>query len=324
MIPHDSHSSETDGVLRYGHDMRAIEFAEYGPSTVMRVAEVPEPHAGPGQVRIAVRASSVTPGEVRIRSGEMQAIMPVTFPWRTGFDAAGTVDEVGEGVTGIELGDAVFGWTDFNVRGANADFVVLAAWAVKPKGWSWAEAGGAAGAVETATRVLDRLAVRSGDTVLVEGAAGGTGSVIVQFAVSRGANVLGTASAGNHDFLRALGAAPTTYGPGLPERIRKLAPGGVDAVIDCAGGSLNDLVAIAGDPAHVVTIADVTAATHGVHLSSGLTDSMAVHGLAEAVTLADQGRLRIPVAATFPISEIATAHDAVATRHSRGKVVLLN
>ena len=144
----------------------------------------------------------------------LRDVVPTTFPYRTGFDAAGVVDEVGDGVTGVSVGDEVFGMTDSAARGANADFAVLAAWAPKPAAWSWEEAGGAAGSVETATRVLDRLAVGAGHTVLVQGAAGGVGAVAVQLAVARGATVIGTASEHNHDFLRSLGAEPTTYGDG--------------------------------------------------------------------------------------------------------------
>jgi len=304
--------------------VRAIEFTEYGSSTVMHVADVPEPHAGPGHIRIAVKASGVAPGEIRLRTGAMRAVRPVTFPFRTGFDAAGVVDEIGEGVSDVQAGAEVFGWSDFSVRGTNAEFAVLAAWAPKPHRWSWEEAGGAGGAVETSTRVLDRLAVTTGDTVLVHGAAGGTGAVTVQFAVARGATVIGTASEANHDFLRSLGVTPTTYGPGLVGRVRALAPVGVNSVIDCAGGSLSDLVEIAGDPSRVVTIADMTAAAHGVHLSSGVTDALAVQGLTAAVALVEEDRLRIPVAAAFPFTEIVAAHDLIETRHARGKVVLVN
>ncbi len=315
--------------------MRAIEFDEYGPASVVHVAEVEEPHAGPGEIRVAARASGVSPGEMRLRSGEMRGVVPATFPYRTGFDAAGVVDEIGAGVAGVSVGDEVFGMTSSATRGANADFVVLVAWARKPVGWGWDEAGGAAGAVETATRVLDRLGVDTGHTVLVQGAAGGTGSVVVQLAVARGATVIGTASERNHEFLRSLGAVPTAYGDGLVERVRALASVKIDAVIDCAGGALPDLVALAGDPAHVVTIADLTAAAHGVHMSHGVpagvtgttvgdADPLAVHGLATAVSLADEGRLRIPVAATFPFAEAVAAHQLSETRHARGKIVLLN
>ncbi|MER6827041.1 NADP-dependent oxidoreductase [Streptosporangium sp. NPDC000563] len=314
--------------------MRAVQFSEYGPPEVLQVAEVPEPHAGPGEIRIAVRASGLSAGEARLRSGEMRHVVPLTFPYRTGFDAAGVVDEVGDGVTGVRVGDEVFGMAHSAVRGANADHVVLTAWAPKPAVWDWAEAGGAAGLVETATRVFDRLAAGSGDTVLIQGAAGGVGTVAGQLAAVRGARVIGTASARNHDFLRSLGVEPTTYGPGLVERVRALAPAGVDAVFDCAGGALPDLVALAGDPARVVTIADTTAAAHGVHMSHGVPDDgtalaanadrPAVHGLGLAVDLAAQGRLRIPVAAAFPLTHVAAAHELSETRHARGKIILMH
>jgi NADPH:quinone reductase-like Zn-dependent oxidoreductase len=248
----------------------------------------------------------------------------VEFPFRTGFDAAGTVDEIGDGVRDVTIGDHVFGMTSAATRGANADFAVLTAWAHKPVGWSWAEAGGAAGAVETATRVLDLLGIGAGQTVLVQGAAGGTGAVVVQFAVARGATVIGTASEHNHEFLRSLGATPTTYGTGLVDRIGALAPAGVDAVIDCAGGALPDLITIAGDRARVVTIADFSAAEHGVHLSRGGVDPLALHGLSRAITLAEEGKLRVPVAAAFPFTAGAAAHELGETRHARGKIVLIN
>lgn len=316
--------------------MRALHFTEYGPPSVLHVAEVAAPHAGPGEIRVAVLASGVSPGEVAVRSGKLRDVVPVEFPYRTGFDAAGVVDEVGDGVTGVDVGDEVFGMAHSATRGANAGFAVLAAWAPKPSAWSWEEAGGAAGAVETAARVLDRLAVGAGQTLLVQGAAGGTGAVVVQFAVARGAKVIGTASERNHDFLRSLGVEPTTYGTGLAQRVHVLAPSGVDAVVDCAGGTLPDLIAIAGDPARVVTIApDFTAAALGVHMSHGApadetgaavgaaADPLALHGLEIAVTLAGEGRMRIPVAAAFPLAEAAAAHELSETRHARGKIVLV-
>lgn len=316
--------------------MRAVVFAEFGPPSVVHVTEVVAPHAGSGEIRISVRASGLSTGEVLVRSGKLADMVPVTFPWRTGFDAAGVVDEVGDGITGVAVGDQVFGMASSATRGANADHVVLSAWAAKPAAWSWEEAGGAAGSVETATRVLDRLGVAAGHTVLVNGAAGAVGSVAVQVAAARGAVVIGTASERNHDFLRSLGTVPTTYGPGLPDRIRGLAPGGVDAVFDCFGGALPDLIVIAGDPAHVVTIADFTAAAHGVHMSHSApadrtgeavgsgADVLAVHGLDIAVRLAASDRLHIPVAATFPLTEAGAAHELSEARHAPGRIVLVN
>ncbi|SFJ32107.1 NADP-dependent oxidoreductase [Amycolatopsis sacchari] len=312
--------------------MRAVQFSEYGPPAVVRVVEVEEPHAGPGEIRIAVRVSGLSTGEVAIRSGAMRDLVPARFPWRTGFDAAGVVDEVGEGVTGVAPGDEVFGMTSSVTRGANADHVVLVSWAPKPSAWSWEEAGAAAGNVETATRVLDRLAVRPGQTVLVQGAAGAVGTLAVQLAAARGARVIGTASERNHEFLRSLGAEPVTYGPGLADRVSVLAPDGVDAVFDCAGGALPELVKIAGSPDRVVTIADMTAASHGVHLSHGTpeaeaggnADPLAVHGLDLAVELAAQGKLRVPVAAAFPLEEVAAAHELSEGKHAPGRIVLVH
>ncbi|GAA3278181.1 hypothetical protein GCM10020218_027930 [Dactylosporangium vinaceum] len=223
--------------------MRAVQFTEYGPPSVVHVDDIPEPHAGPGEIRIAVRASGFSPGETIVRSGRLQGVIATPLPYRTGFDAAGVVDEIGAGVTGAAIGDAVFGMTAMSRRGANADFAVLVAWAPKPAAWNWAEAGGATGPLETSARVLDRLALGPGRTLLINGAAGGTGAVAVQVARARGLRVIGTASEANHDFLRSLGAEPTTYGEGLPDRVKH-----ADGVFDCFGGALPDLIAIAGGP----------------------------------------------------------------------------
>ncbi|WP_030435657.1 NADP-dependent oxidoreductase [Actinoplanes subtropicus] len=296
--------------------MRALQFDEYGPASVLRIAEVPEPHAGPGQIRVAVRASGVTPADWYLRSGRFRDRIPLPLPHVLGVDAAG-----------VAAGDPVFGMVELaRLGGANAEYAVLAAWAPKPPALSWDQAGGAAGNVETATRVLDRLGVGAGATLLIEGAAGGVGTVAVQLAVARGARVIGTAGGANHEFLAGLGAAPTTYGPGLARRVAALAPGGVDAVLDCAGsGSLPELVELAGDPGRVVTVADLNAAAHGVHLSrSGGpgADTPAIAGLAVAAGLAGQGRFTVPVAAVFPLAEAAAAHRLSETGHARGKIVL--
>lgn len=299
----------------------------------MQVVEVDPVHAGPGEIRVAVRASSLSPGEMLIRSGVRRATMPAAFPFRTGFDAAGMVDEVGEGVSGVDVGDEVFGYADTAARGTNADLAVLAAWAPTPASWTWAQAGTAGGTVETATRVLDRLAIRAGGILLVQGASGAVGSMAAQLAVARGAHVIGTAGQSNLEFVRSLGAEPTTYGPGLADRVRALRPAGVDAVLDCAGRGLADLVAIAGDPAHVVTIADPSAPAHGVHLSHGAppaqatamgipADPPAPHGLSVPAEL--DGRLQVPVAATFPLDEVVAAATFLEGRHGPGKVALLN
>jgi NADPH:quinone reductase-like Zn-dependent oxidoreductase len=307
--------------------MRALQFSEYGPVSVLRIAEVPEPHAGPGQVRVAVRATGVTPADCYTREGRFRDWIPLPLPHVPGVDAAGVVDEVGAGVTDVRKGDEVFGIVELaRMGGANAEYAVLATWARKPATMTWEQAGGAAGNAETALRVLDRLGAEAGTTLLIEGAAGGVGTIAVQIAVARGATVIGTGGPGNQEFLAALGAIPTTYGRGLAERVAALAPGGVDAVLDCAGsGSLPDLVALARSPRRVVTIADLNAAAFGVHLSRTAgpgADRPATEGLAEFVKLAEQGRVTVPVAAVFPLEKAAAAHELSESRHARGKIVL--
>jgi len=308
--------------------MRALQFSEYGPPDVLHVADIPEPHAGPGQIRVAVHASGLTPADCYLRAGRFRDQIPLPLPHIPGVDAAGVVDEVGADITGIELGDNVFGMVDLaGTGGANAEYAVLATWARKPDSLSWERAGGAAANVETATRVLDRLRVGAGTTLLIEGAAGGVGTVAVQLAAARGAKVIGTAGVHNHEFLTALGAVPTTYGDGLREQVVALAPDGVDAVLDCAGsGSLPSLVDIAGSADRVVTIADLNAPQYGVHLSRSAgpgADAPASHGLAVAAALADQGRFTVPVAAVFPLTDAAAAHKLSETGHARGKIVLM-
>jgi NADPH:quinone reductase-like Zn-dependent oxidoreductase len=179
-------------------------------------------------------------------------------------------------------------------------------------------------AVETSVRVFGILGgVREGQTLVIDGAAGGVGVAAVQLARARGARVIGTASERNHDFLRSLGAEPTTYGDGLVERVRALAPDGVDLGFDAAGqGGVADLVTLTGDPGRVVTIADFGAAALGVRVAGG-SDRRAVEALGEAARLYEEGRLQIHVARTFPFAQAAEAHRLSQDGHVRGKLVLL-
>jgi NADPH:quinone reductase-like Zn-dependent oxidoreductase len=301
--------------------MKAVLFAEYGGPEVLHVADVQEPHAGPGQLRIAVRAAGVNPVDWKVRSGAMREFMPVALPAIDGREAAGVVDEVGPDVTGVAVGDEVFG---FAVGGAAAERAVVDDFALKPAGLSWEAAAGLPVAVETSVRVFTVLGgVREGQTLLINGAAGGVGAVAVQLARARGARVIGTASERNHEFLRSLGAEPTTYGDGLVERVRALSPDGVDLAFDTAGrGGVPDLVALTGDPARVATIADFGAAALGVKVTGG-ADSRAPDALGEAARLIQDGRLELPIAQTFSFSEAAEAHRVSEDGHVRGKLILI-
>ena len=298
--------------------MRAVRFHEFGDPHVLTVEDAPEPHAGPGQIRIRVQAASVNPVDLKIRAGYLEQFMPTTFPAITGSDATGVVDEVGEGVTGVEPGDRVFGLG----QGTAAEYAVLTAWAPVPSAWSVEQAAAAGLVSATAMASLDTVGDVSGRTVLVEGAAGGVGSAAVQIAVARGATVIGTASEVNHDFLRELGATPITYGDGLAERVAAVAPDGVDAALDTAGsGSLADIVAIVGGASHVATIADFGAEALGVPLVAGNVNAPA--NLADASRLGENGSYTPHVQATYPLEKTADAHAHVQGGHTRGKVVIV-
>ncbi|MFJ9174298.1 NADP-dependent oxidoreductase [Streptomyces sp. NPDC102360] len=296
--------------------MRKVSFAEFGGPDVLRLIDAEEPHAGPGRIRIAVRAAGVNPVDWRIREGQVLGAHPIELPSGVGQDAAGVVDEVGEGVEGVEVGDRVFG------EGVDtyAEFAVLTAWARMPEGLTFEEAAGYPSVVETALRLIREVGVRPGQTLLVSGASGGVGSAVSQIARDRDIKVIGTAGAANQDYLRGLGAHATTYGEGWVERVREL--GRVDAALDLAGsGVIRELVELTGDPQKVISIADLGAPEFGVRFS-GAAGSVP-EALAEAVALISRGKLHIPVEKSYALAEAATAHADSRAGHARGRRVLV-
>ena len=299
--------------------MRAIQFTEFGGPEVLKVVDLPEPHPAHGQIRVRVRAVAINPIDWKIRRGLMGGDLPKV----TGQEVSGVVDELGEGVTGVAAGDEVFGPAAGG--GGAAEYALLEQWASIPSSLDFAGAAALPVAVETAARTLDLVQAAAGQTVLVNGAAGAVGIATVQLARERGAHVIGTASAGNHEYLRSYGAQPTTYGEGLVERVRAIAPEGVDCAIDAAGGgALPALVELAGGPEHVVTIADYEGAQQtGVTMTGGPGSVRAWYALGQAVELIEAGRFSLPVAQTFPLDQIAEAHALSETGHVRGKLVLL-
>ncbi|WP_405778306.1 NADP-dependent oxidoreductase [Streptomyces sp. NBC_00859] len=301
--------------------MEAIVFDEFGGPGVLRFKEVPEPHAGPGQVRLKVAAAGVNALDYKIRSGWMEEAFPTALPAIPGAEVAGTVDEVGDGVTGVAVGDQVVGWS---VTGSYAPYALAETFAPKPAALAWEAAVALPIAGETSERVLNLLKLGNGETLLVNGAAGAVGSIGVQLAVARGATVIATASEANHDFLRVLGATPVTYGEGLVERVRAIAPQGVDAVFDVAGkGALPDSIELRGGTTdRIVTIADVAAADLGVTFSAGPVSPDAKSILAGQALLAADGTLRVEVAKVFPLEQAVQAQTLSEEGHVRGKLVL--
>ena len=299
--------------------MRALQYTAYGGPEVMEWAQAPDHHAGPGQLRIAVRAASVNPIDWKAFSGAMSGGEPMAGTGYLGADAAGVVEEVGQGVTGVAVGDEVFG------RGQHtqAESALLDAWAAKPPAIDWAVAAAAGVAGETAERGLRLLEVKAGDTLFVDGGAGGVGSATVQMAMARGARVIASASQANHDYLRELGATPVRYGQGVAERVRAAAGGRVDAVFDVAGKTpVQELISLAPAPSQVLSIANFAAGQAGARVTGGGADSRPMEALALVAELLAQNKLVLKVQ-TFPFDRAAEAYRISQGGHVRGKLVLI-
>jgi NADPH:quinone reductase-like Zn-dependent oxidoreductase len=298
--------------------MQALQFKAYGGPEVIEWGDAPDPHAGPGQVRIAVRAASVNPIDWKILGGAMSGGQPMVGTGYLGYDAAGVVDEVGDEVSGVAVGDDVLG------RGQNtqAEYAVLDSWAAKPSSIDWAVAAAAGVAGETGERGLRLLGVKAGDTIFIDGGAGGVGAIAVQMAVARGARVVASSSETNHDYLREIGATPVLYGDGVVARVRAAARGPVDAVFDVVGKTpVEDLISLAPEPSKVVTIANFAAGGAGVRVTGGDADSHPMEALAQVTELLAQNKLVIKVQ-TFPFHRAADAYGISQGGHVRGKLVL--
>ena len=300
--------------------MKALAFSRYGGPDVLEIIEIPEPAVGAGQVRVRVKAAGVQSFEAKLRRGDLRGYVPVTFPQRLGNELAGVIDAVGEGVTALSVNDEVLGYTTLQ---ADAELVTVEAGQVtrKPTEMGWEVAGALSAAGQTAYLALRSLEVGKDDVVLIHAAAGGVGTAATQLALARGAKVIGTASEGNHDYLRSLGATPVTYGDGLAERVRLIAPDGVDAALDAVGGVANEAsIAVVKNKRRAGTIVDYAAAhSLGIRLLGG---ERSIDILAELSNMHVRGKLQVPISLSVPMEHAAEAHRQIDTGHSRGRVVL--
>jgi NADPH:quinone reductase-like Zn-dependent oxidoreductase len=298
--------------------MRALQFSEYGTPEVLRWQDAPEPHAGSGQIRIAVSAASVNPLDWKILTGAMSGGQPLSGTGYLGYDAAGVVDEVGDGVTGVSAGDEVFG------RGqrTQAERAVLSSLAPKAPSVDWAVAAAASVAGETSERGFRLLGVAAGQTMFIDGGAGGVGAVAVQIAQARGARVIASAGESNQDYLREIGAVPVLYGEGVGDRVRAAASGLVDAVFDIAGKTpVQELISLVADPSQVLSIANFAAGQAGARVSGGDADSRPMEALAEVAELLAQNKLVIKVRrfrSTAPPRHTASARAATSAEARPG------
>jgi len=306
---------------------QAVVTTAFGGPENLELIEVDLPAPGAGEVAVSVRASGVNPADVKLREG-LFGTDPSWLPMRLGSEAAGVVTAVGEGVTGTSVGDEVIA---FRASGAYATELVLdtSTLTPKPSTLSWEEAAGLMLTGATAVHALTATSVGEGDTVLVHGGAGGVGQMAVQLAGIRGARVIATASPRNHDLLRSLGAEPVAYGDGLADRVRELAPDGVDAALDLVGTdeALEVSLALVADRDRIATIANfgdngikVLGGGPGADPGTEIRDA----ARAELARLAGEGRLKVRVDRTFPLAEVADAHAYLTAGHPSGKVVLVD
>ncbi len=305
----------------------------FGGPEALSVIDTPLEAPGPDHVRVEVRASGTNPVDFKVYSGAFGRD-PARLPMRLGYEAAGVVTAVGDGVEGpsgpIHLGDEVI---VYRIEGAYAAEVVAPASAVvaKPSTLPFPEASGLMLTGVTAVHALTVTGVGSGDTVVVHGASGGVGLMAVQLAVNAGARVIGTAGESRHASLRQLGAEPVVYGDGLVERIRALAPTGVDAAIDAIGSdeAVDASVDLVTDRKRIATIAAFQRGFElGLKVLGGAPGADPGTGIRNAARLelakqAEAGRLQVLVAGTYALVDAAAAHRELAAGHTHGKIVLI-
>ncbi|HEX5596948.1 MAG TPA: NADP-dependent oxidoreductase [Micromonosporaceae bacterium] len=302
--------------------MKAAALTSFGGPEVLALMDVPIPQAGPGQVRVRVRSAGVNHFDTAIRQGWAPPSVDTSFPLIPGNEFAGVIDQVGEGVTGNTLGDEVLG---FCILGGYAEYVVVSPKQLvpKPENLAWDIAGGFAVNGIGAHLCLSEVRVARGDTVLIHAAAGALGTFAVQLALAWGAaTVIGTASEANHAYLRSIGAVPVTYGADMSDQVRSVAPGGVDAVMDNAGGdALRASVELVKDKNRIRTmIDDEIAAELGIPTLAPKRSSEQLETVAE---LYARGKIKLHIRQAFPLAEAAAAHRSIETGHGRGKIVLL-
>lgn len=299
--------------------MLAVQYDGYGDIDVLVVRDIPKPTAGPGEVVIAVKAAGINPGESAIRQG---VFAPAALPSGQGSDVAGVIDSVGAGVDTWSVGDEVLGWCF--TRASQAEYVAVPAdqLIAKPASLPWEVAGAMYVVACTAFAAVRAVGAGTGDTVAVSGAAGGVGSLAVQLLRVRGAAAIGIASESSADYLTSFGATPVAYGDGLADRLRAVRK--IDAFIDLFGPEYVQLavdLGIAKD--RINTIISFELAGKLGTKAKGSSEATTVEVLSEMTSLVAGGQLALPVAATYPLTEVRAAFTELEKRHTHGKIVLI-
>ncbi|MGH3722890.1 MAG: NADP-dependent oxidoreductase [Mycobacterium sp.] len=281
---------------------KAVQFDQYGGIDVLEVRDIPRPVPRDAEVLVEVRAAGINPGEAKIRTGMLHDRFPATFPSGQGSDLAGVVVEIGSRASGFAVGDEVFGFT--NSRASHAELVAVPAdqLVAKPAGLSWEVAGGLFVAGSTAHAAVGSVGLRAGATVI------------------------GIAGAGNNEWLAGHGVIPVNYGDGLADRLRAAAPGGrLDAFLDFFGGGYVEfaLTELGIALERIDTIIDFAAIERFGVQSVGNEEGATATIIAELADLVDEGKLEVPVAEVFPLTQVRQAFELLERQHTRGKIVLV-
>lgn len=291
----------------------------YGPPEMLRWEDVPPLQPAAGQIRLRVRAAGVGPTDLAIRRGNLKEAFALAPDAVLGFEAAGVVDALGDGINGVVAGDEVAVWLPG--LGGYGEYALASAWTIKPPGVSFVEAAALPASVEAAVGVLDQLGIVHGETLLILGGAGSVGIIATQLAVSRKATVIAAASPRDHELLRELGATPVEYGERLVEQVREITTR-VDAVMDAAGrDALPAAIELAGGSDRVITLSDPRARELGVRFSVATPDR-APRAVDEGMALLAAGTLRMKQRRELPLQQAAEAHRLLESGETHDKVVL--
>jgi NADPH2:quinone reductase len=301
----------------------AVRFDRYGDVSVLRVSDATVRPAGVGEVTVQVHAAGINPGEAAIRRGDLHALWPASFPSGQGSDLAGTVVAVGAGVEQFRIGDRVMGWTWDRASHASFATVPISQLILKPQELSWEVAGSLYVVACAAHAAVTAIAPTAGETVVVSAAAGGVGSVVVQYLRWLGVTVLGIASESNSAWLTGHGVRAVSYGPGMIDRVRAEAPEGVDAFIDLYGPEYLDLALQLGvGPDRIETIISFQRAQEIGAKSMGSESSSTPAVLRMMADLVVEGVLEFPISAQYPLQDVHAAFRRLESRHTHGKIVL--
>jgi NADPH:quinone reductase-like Zn-dependent oxidoreductase len=296
----------------------AIVMTGYGPPEVLTWAPVGLQEPGERQIRIKVEAAGISPTDLALRAGFLKEDIPLPPGSVLGFEAAGTVDAVGPGVTGTSIGDGVAAL--LFTLGGYAEYALASIWTRKPDLVSWLDAAALPSSAEAAVGVLRQLNVKRGETLLLIGGGGSVGVIATQLAVAQGIKVISAVGEDDEALARELGATPVRYGAGLVDRVRAL--GAVDAVFDAAGeGVLADAIALAGGPKRVITLSDPAASDFGVTLSQPTSDR-APGALDQTMALLADRRLRLRAHKCMPMKQAAEAHRQLESGDVHERIIL--